>query len=70
MLLPCCAAPRLNKRLMADLEPQNCQGNVIRILREEIAYVTIEIKWDKEYFRERDREVSRDKLLSSKWNSN
>jgi hypothetical protein len=49
-----------------------CQGTVIRILREErtYVYVTVEIKWDKECVREEDREVSQDKLMWSKWNSN
>jgi hypothetical protein len=46
------------------------QGTVIRILREERTYVTVEIKWDKECMREGDREVSQDKLMQSKWNSN
>jgi hypothetical protein len=37
---------------------QWCQGTVIRILREETTYLTVEIKWDKECLREGDREVS------------
>jgi hypothetical protein len=49
---------------------QWCQGTVIRILREERTYVTVEIKWDKECMRERDREISQDKLMWLKWNSN
>jgi hypothetical protein len=49
---------------------QWCQGIVLRILREERTYLTIEIKWDKECLREGDRKVSRDKLMWSKWNSN
>ncbi len=49
---------------------QWCQGTFIRILREERTYVTVEIKWDKECMREGDREVSQDKLMWSKWNSN
>jgi hypothetical protein len=48
---------------------QWCQRTVKRILREETTYVTVEIKWDKECLREGDREVSRDKLMRSKWNS-
>ncbi len=32
--------------------------------------MTVEIKWDKEYLREGNREVSQDKLKRSKWNSN
>jgi hypothetical protein len=39
------------------------------MLREEITYVTVEIKWGKEYFSKGDREVSQYKLMSSKWNS-
>ena len=39
-------------------------------MQEERTYVTVEIKWDKECLREGDREVSRDKLMRSKWNSN
>jgi hypothetical protein len=49
---------------------QRCQGTVIRLLREERTYVTVEIKWDKECLREGDREVSQDKLMRSKWISN
>ena len=49
---------------------QWCQGTVLRILREEKTFVTVEIKWDKECLREGDREVSRDTLMRSKWNSN
>ncbi len=49
---------------------QWCQGTIPRILQEERAYVTVEIKWDKECLQEGDREVSRDKLVRSKWNSN
>jgi hypothetical protein len=49
---------------------QWCQGTVIKVLREDRTYVTIEIKWDKECLREGDREVSQDKLMRSKWNSN
>jgi hypothetical protein len=49
---------------------QWCQGTVLKILREEKTFVTVEIKWDKECLREGDREVSRDKLMRSKWNSN
>ena len=49
---------------------QWCQGTVLKILREEKTSVTVEIKWDKECLREGDREVSRDKLMRSKWNSN
>ena len=43
---------------------------VLKILREEKTSVTVEIKWDKECLREGDREVSQDKLMRSKWNSN
>jgi hypothetical protein len=32
--------------------------------------VTMEIKWDKEWLREGDREISWDKQMRSKWNSN
>ena len=49
---------------------QWCQGTVIRILREETTYLTVEIKWDKECLREGDREELQDKLMRSKWNSN
>jgi hypothetical protein len=49
---------------------QWCQGTVLRILQEEKTFVTVEIKWDKECLREGDREVSQDKLMQSKWNSN
>ncbi len=49
---------------------QWCLGTVLRILQEERTYVTVEIKWDKECLREGDREVSQDKLMRSKWNSN
>jgi hypothetical protein len=49
---------------------QRCQGTVIRILREERTYVTVEIKWDKECLRDGDREVSQDKLMRLEWNSN
>jgi hypothetical protein len=41
---------------------QWCQGAVIRVLREDRTYAIVEIKWDKECFREGDREVSQDKL--------
>ncbi len=41
-----------------------------RILREERTYVTVEIKRNKKCLREGDREVSQDKLMRSKWNSN
>ncbi len=30
----------------------------------------VDIKWDKECLREGDREITRDKLMRSKWNSN
>ncbi len=46
------------------------QGTVIRVMREERTYVTVEVKWDKVCLREGDREVSQDKLMRSKWNSN
>jgi hypothetical protein len=52
------------------LQLQWCQGTVLKILREEKTSVTVEIKWDKECLREGDREVSRDTLMRSKWNSN
>ncbi len=45
---------------------QSCQGTVIRALEEERTYMTAEIKWDKECLRERDREISQDKLMRSK----
>ncbi len=32
--------------------------------------MTVEIKWDKECWRDREREVSQDKLMRSKWISN
>jgi hypothetical protein len=47
---------------------QWCQGTIIRILREETTYMTVEIKWDKECLMVGDREVSQDKLMQSKWN--
>jgi hypothetical protein len=37
---------------------QWCQGTVLKILREEKTYVTVEIRWDKECLREGDREAS------------
>jgi hypothetical protein len=49
---------------------QSCERTVLRRLREERTYVTVEIKWDKECLREGDREVSQGKLMRSKWNSN
>ncbi len=49
---------------------QWCQGTVVRVLKEENNFVIVEIKWDKECLRERDREITRDKLMRSKWNSN
>ena len=49
---------------------QWCQRTVLRILWEERTYVIVELKWDKEYLREGDKEVSQDKLMRSKWNSN
>jgi hypothetical protein len=49
---------------------QWCQGTVIKVLKEENTFVTIQIKWDKECLKEGDREISQDKLMRSKWNSN
>ena len=48
---------------------QWCQGTVVKVLKEEKNYVTVEIKWDGECLREGDSETSRDKLMRSKWNS-
>ena len=48
---------------------QWCQGTVVKVLKEEKNYVTVEIKWDRECLREGDSETSRDKLMRSKWNS-
>jgi hypothetical protein len=49
---------------------QWCQGTVVRVVKEEINFVIVEIKWDKECLREGDREITRDKLMRLKWNSN
>jgi hypothetical protein len=49
---------------------QWCQGTVGRVLKEENNFVFVEIKWDKECLREGDREITQDKLMRSKWNSN
>ena len=49
---------------------QWCQGKVVRVLKVDKTFVVVEIKWDKECLREGDREVTRDKLMRSKWNSN
>jgi hypothetical protein len=49
---------------------QWCQGTVIKVLNEEKTFVTIQINWDKECLKEVDREISQDKLMRSKWNSN
>jgi hypothetical protein len=46
------------------------QGTVPRTLQEERTYVTVETKWDNKCLREGDREVSQDKLMWSKWDSN
>ncbi len=46
------------------------QGTVVRVLKEENNFVIVEIKWDKEYLREVDREITWDKLMRLKWNSN
>jgi hypothetical protein len=46
------------------------QGSVIKVLKEEKTFVTVQIKWDKECLKEGDREISQDKLMRSKWNSN
>ncbi len=32
--------------------------------------MSVEIKWDTEYLRKGDRDLSQDKLMRSKWNSN
>jgi hypothetical protein len=49
---------------------QWCQGSVIKVLKEEKTFVTVQIKWDKECLKEGDREISQEKLMRSKWNSN
>ncbi len=49
---------------------QWCQGTVVRVLKEENNFVIVEIKWGKECLREGDWEITRDKLMRSKWNSN
>ncbi len=51
-------------------EPPNCQGTVIRIMREERTNVAVQIKWDKECLRKGDRKISQDLLMRSMWNSN
>jgi len=48
---------------------QWCQRIVVKVLKEEKSYVTVEIKWDRKCSREGDSETSRDKLMRSKWNS-
>ncbi len=45
---------------------QCCQGTVIKVLKEEKTFVTIQIKWDKECLKEGDMEKSQDKLMRSK----
>jgi hypothetical protein len=49
---------------------QWCQGTVVRVLKEENNFIIVEIKWDKKCLREGDREITRGKLMRSKWNSN
>jgi hypothetical protein len=49
---------------------QWCQGTVMRIFKEEKAFVIVQIKWDKKCLREGDNAKTRDKLMKSKWNSN
>ena len=48
------------------------QGTFVKVLKEEIPYVTVEIKWDRKCLREGNCETSRDTLMrsKSKWNSN
>jgi len=48
---------------------QWCQGTVVKLLKEEKIYVTVEIKWDRECLREGNSEKSWDTLMRSKWNS-
>ncbi len=49
---------------------QWCQGTVVRVVKEENNFVIVEIKWGKECLREGDREITQDKLMRSKWDSN
>ena len=35
-----------------------CQGTVVKVMKEEKTYVTMEIKWDRECLREGDSETS------------
>ncbi len=49
---------------------QWCQGTDARVLKEENYFVIVEIKWDRECLREGDREITQDKLMRSKRNSN
>ncbi len=49
---------------------QWCQGTVVRVLKGENNFVILEIKCDKECLREGDREITQDKLMRLKWNSN
>ena len=48
---------------------QWCQGAVVKVLKEEKNYVTVEIKWDRECLREGNSETQWDTLMRSKWNS-
>jgi hypothetical protein len=48
---------------------QWCQETVVKVLKNEKNYVTVEIKWDRECLREGGSETSQDKLMRSKWNS-
>ena len=47
-----------------------CQETVVKVMKEEKTYVTMEIKWDRECLREGDSEISWDKLMRSNQNSN
>ena len=48
---------------------QWCQETVVKVLKNEKNYVTVEIKWDRECLREGGSETSQDKLMRPKWNS-
>ena len=67
----CCKQAGQSIRFAGDHLKLICASGMamMKILKEEKKYVTVEIKWDRECLREGDSETSRDKLMRSKWNS-